>query len=217
MVAMMKRDRETPCGLRGHAPRWLFKAMAVAGVVQLCAFQLGCATEEDVLFGDPERVAGGTSTSTASSTSSGAGDVCFIDTQCTVSWSTDIYEGIFNAAQSAPQPTGACGEMGCHESGAAGLFLPPDQADAAYSQITSYKLGGGGPYVVDCKPELSRIMCNLAFADGVINPYVGEELSLSGPCGSPMPKLKGNSPGEALAQDQLDIIAEWIRCGAPQN
>ena len=191
----------------------------VVGAVFLagCFLQTGCATEEDILFGDPERVAGGTSSSSVSSSSSGAGPVCMVDPSCEVSWSKDIYAKIFDAPLADPQPSGACSASGCHEKGAAGLLLPPGDANTAYEELVNYKVAGFGPYIVDCEPSLSRIMCNLAFVQDIDNPYVGEELSLSGPCGSPMPSLKNNTPGESLSQEQLDNVAEWIKCGAPNN
>ncbi len=209
-TGMRMKDKST------GSSNW-FRAAVGTTFVAACIFQFGCATEEDVLFGDPARVAGGTSSSAASSSSSGAGPICTVDPNCGVSWSKDIFEGILDAPTEAAEPTGACGAAGCHEMGAAGLFMPPGQSDTAYTQLTNYKIAGSGPYIVDCEPGQSRIMCNLAFADGVDNDFVSEELTLSGPCGSPMPKLQGKSPGEPLSQEQLDTIAEWIRCGAPNN
>ena len=192
---------------------------ALAIILASVTVQFGCATEEEVLYGDPARVAGGTSTGTVAS-SSGSGEVCTIDSFCSVSWSKDIYGKIFDAPKDDPQPTGACSTSGCHAMGTAGFEMPPGDPDTAYASMMQHAINqgtGSGLYVVPCRPELSRVMCNLAFDEAVDNPYVGDDLPMTSLCGSPMPKLNIQSDGEPLSQQQLDDIATWIKCGAPNN
>lgn len=172
---------------------------------------LGCETAEQVAFGDPARVAGGIPDTV------GPGGDCDVNNACAVSWENRVYIGIFDAPFDASEPSGGCAETRCHANGAGGLTFPSDNPGEGYFRITSYTLVGGRPYIVPCHPELSHIMCNLRFAAGVTNPYVGDDEAFTGGCGSPMPKPDENVPAEPLTQEQLDDIAEWIACGAPQN
>jgi hypothetical protein len=170
-----------------------------------------CATEDEPVFGEPGRVAGGFNQGQMTT------GPCEVNGACTVSWSNNLYPQIFAAELGGETPSGACGEAECHREGAGGLRFPPDNENDAYFNLTSYELVGGRPYIVGCHPEQSHIMCNLRFADGVINDYVGPEMELTGGCGSPMPKPTETVPTEPLDQDQLNAIAEWITCGAPAN
>jgi hypothetical protein len=177
----------------------------------LALFLVACATEEQVEFGDPDKFDG-----SFNSDLTGPGD-CSVNNACGVSWSNRVHAAIFAAPFGGSEPSGGCGAPACHDEGAGGLLFPSDDADEAYFRLTSYELVGGRPYIVPCHPELSHLMCNLKFADGTDNPYVGEDEEFSGGCGSPMPKPDENVPAEPLNQDQLEDIAEWIACGAPQN
>jgi hypothetical protein len=179
-------------------------------VVALSVF--GCETAEQVEFGDPAKVAGGF---TEDATDPAAD--CVVNNACGVSWENRIYAQIFVAPLDGPTPSGGCSELLCHAGGAGGLRIPSDSASETYFQITNYDLVGDRAYIVRCHPELSHLMCNLRLAAGVDNPYVGDDQEFTGGCGSPMPKPDENVAAKPLNQDQLEDIAEWIACGAPQN
>lgn len=173
---------------------------------------LACATEEDVHFGDPARVAAGasgvTSTTTSSSSTAGgggAGGNCEPDPTCAVSFATDVYADLLLVV-------GGCTTMGCHLPPAASgnLSFPADDASAAYDAIIDYvvtdesKPENSGDYIVPCNPDASRILCNLRAVDGPgTNPY--------GECAAIMPL------GGGYTTEQLDKVAQWIQCGAPNN
>jgi hypothetical protein len=173
---------------------------------------MGCATEEDVNFGDPGRVAGGIPDRPEDIMTP-----CEVNGACLVSWETDIFAGVFSAPIGGDVPAGGCTEGECHADGAGGLFMPPTSAAETYFNLVDYQLVGGRPYIVPCHPELSHVVCNLKFADGVDNEFVGPDKEFTGGCGSPMPKPDEDVASDPLDQDQLDALAEWILCGAPQN
>ena len=186
-------------------------------VFALVLFGGGCETAEQVEFGDPARVAGGFNDIPTDP----AAD-CVVNNACSVSWSNRIYAGILDAPLASSEPTGACGAPACHDSGAGGLVFQSGNSADAFFRLTTFGLPSPPtepprPYVVPCHPELSHIMCNLLFEDGVVNPHVGDGQALTGGCGSVMPKPDEDVVTEPLNQEQLDDIAEWIACGAPQN
>lgn len=163
-------------------------------------------------FGEPGRVAGGIPDRPQ--------DVmlpCEVNGACLVSWRNDIFPNIFNAPIGGDVPSGACTDAECHADGAGGLRMPPNSEGESYFNLIDYQLVGGRPYLVGCHPELSHITCNLKFEDGVDNEFIGPDQEFTGGCGSPMPKPSETVEAEPLNQDQLDAIAEWILCGAPQN
>ena len=163
------------------------------GWVAALAVVAGCATEENVNFGDPARVVGGFFQSTAT------GPPCTPDFGCSVSWATDIY---------APLLAGKakCGDALCHEQETGGFTFSPTDAAAAYASLTDFTLAGEGAYIVPCDPDASTMLCNLSVDVGS-NPFGG--------CGSPMPKMLASAA--ALSPNELDLIATWIQCGAPDN
>lgn len=172
----------------------------------------GCATEEEVNYGEPGRVAGGIPDRPQ--------DVrapCEVNGACLVSWTNDIFPNIFSAPLAGETPSGGCTEGACHADGAGGLRMPPTSEGESYFNLIDYQLVGGRPYIVPCHPDLSHMMCNLKFADDVDNEFIGPEQEFTGGCGSPMPKPDEDVETDPLNQDQLDDIAEWILCGAPQN
>ena len=57
-----------------------------------------------------------------------------------------------------------------------------------------------------CHPELSHIICNLKFAEGVNNEFIGPDQEFTGGCGSPMPKPDEDVAADPLSEDQLDDI-----------
>jgi hypothetical protein len=193
----MGRLRSTALG----SPRWLAIALV------LC----GCATEEEIEFGDPAFVAGGHAPDPTEP------PPCIPSGACAKSWRTHVYPGIFDAPLDGEAPSGACAAPGCHDQGSGGFFFPTSNAAEAYIRLTGFELYGARKYIVPCHPQLSHALCNLRFQPDVDNPYVGEDLPLTGGCGSPMPKPDELVPSSPLNQEQLDTLAEWITCGAPDN
>ncbi|MEO5731145.1 MAG: hypothetical protein ABI134_21740, partial [Byssovorax sp.] len=86
--------------------------------------------------------------------------------------------------------------------------LKPGDSHGAFSEFTNYQLkkspGPAGPYVAPCDKTGSRLLCNTATQSD--NPY--------GHCGTAMPF---GSAATKLTTQQLDTLAEWIACGAPEN
>lgn len=136
---------------------------------------------------------------------------------CLVSWKNDIFPSVFNAPIGGEVPSGACTQGECHADGAGGLRMPPTSEGESYFNLLDYQLVGGRPYIVPCQPQLSHIVCNLKFADDVDNEFIGPSQEFTGGCGSPMPKPSETVDSDPLNQEQLDDLAEWILCGAPQN
>ena len=176
-----------------------------------CAFALsslfliaGCATEDPVAFGDPANVVGGASSGSSAPTGASSGGSCSVDPSCQVRFSVDVFG-------SALSGTGKCSASSCHGAGISGLTLTEGDAKGAYAALTTYTLATHGAYVVPCDPASSMLLCNLKVDASSTNPY--------GSCGSLMPKVK---PSDAvddvpLSVPQIEAIAKWIQCGAPDN
>lgn len=173
------------------------------------ALGLACSSEDDVIYGDPARVAGGATTVSATSTSTstgtggngGGGGSCEVDPACTSSFATDVLADALIVG-------GGCTTTTCHGAPASSgnLTFSADPTEA-YDVLKNYMLDDatkGGAYIVPCNPQASRILCNLKVdpASGT-NPY--------DTCGSTMPLAGG------VTLDQLDKVATWIQCGAPNN
>jgi hypothetical protein len=170
--------------------------------------KLGCATEESVNFGDASCVAGGCLGGPGSSTTtSSSGGPCTVNDACTVSFRDDIFTPILDATGTANCATASAN---CHATGVGNLTIPEGDAAAAYAALTAYLLddapGPAGPYIVPCDPSASRWLCNMKGEAGA-NPF--------GTCGSTMPLIGGTVV--PLTTTQLETIAEWITCGAPDN
>lgn len=163
-----------------------------------------CATEEEVLYGDPSRVVGGGGP--GPTTSSGGAAGCDPDPACAVSFEADIFP-IFAGP-------GACGEGPCHEVVTSDFMFDKSDPAAAHLALTQYELvdgEAGGPYVVGCSPETSRLLCNLDYEPGVA--------SMFGECGVLMPQLIADDSvlDQPITGAQQQLIADWIQCGAPAN
>jgi hypothetical protein len=161
----------------------------------------GCATEEEILYGEPERVVGSSSVSATSSST--GGPICVPDPDCEVSFTDDLMP-LFGDG------VGACGASGCHASDIAGFAFPADAA-GAHAALTEYVFQGSAPYVVPCEPSESKLLCNLRVAGTAAPPF--------GSCGSPMPKASVNDSvsDRPLTADELTLVEAWIACGAPEN
>jgi hypothetical protein len=159
-------------------------------------FAAACATEETVRFGEPARVTGAASSTSASASTGGA---CQPDAGCATSFAdvVAILEG-----------PGACSDAACHARPVLGFQLVSGDAAAAHAALLAYELEGRGPYVVPCDPEASKMLCNLR-----VDPDAGA--SRWGSCGSTMPKaIDDGVDDRALSLDEVGAIAEWIACGA---
>lgn len=167
-------------------------------VVVTAALWAGCATQETVPVDDLVPIVCGQFCDSATTTTTSS---CTPDPNCQFAWTTDVYAGILESSTA-----GACGEPGCHETAVGGLEFPKGDAASAYANLLAYQLAGD-PYVSPCDPSGSAMLCNLALESSVTNPYA------STTCGSLMPK----SSFPPLTQTQLDTIAGWIDCGAPEN
>ncbi len=205
MRSVPPRSRsELPTG-RGaplRSPTWSWGlALGLGALLGGAASLAACATEEEILYGEPERVVGSSSVSATSSST--GGPTCEPDPDCAVSFASDLMplfgDGI-----------GACGASGCHASDIAGFAFPAEAA-AAHAAITSYVFQGSAPYVVPCEPEASKLLCNLRVAGTAAPPY--------GSCGSPMPKASVNDSvsDRPLSAEELGLVEAWIVCGAPDN
>ncbi len=155
------------------------------------ALLVGCATEEEILFGDPEDLALGTSAGVTS------GGNCVPDPTCEVSFRDDVLPPLLEQAR--------CADGGCHATAIAG-FAFPTAATEAREALVAYTFQGADGYVVPCEPERSKMLCNLVSEDG------------GGSCGSPMPKLLDDAVDDvALQAADVQALADWISCGAPDN
>jgi hypothetical protein len=196
--------------------RWYaaFAAAFTAGTL-LTAFS--CATQESHDFSDNSCVGDGcqaTSTATSSSGSSSSSSSGCPDGGGP-SFTTDIYNAMLDQGGTAKCTTAGL----CHGNDAGGqgglTLLPMDPADA-YTALTSVSLqtaplvngnpsaAGAKQYVVPNDPAHSGMPCNMAASSGGMNPF--------GQCGHPMPNV-----GTDLSVDQINTIATWISCGAPNN
>lgn len=180
----------------------------VAAALALSVIAGACASAETIAFSDGECVAGGcqqgsTTSSTSSTTSSSTGGVCTVNMDCAVKWGTDVFAGILDT------PAAGCTKTsGCHGSGQGGVTIEAGKPHEAYLALAAYTLlaqpGPAQPYIVPCDAAGSGMLCNMKQDSGTTNPY--------GACGSLMPLL-----GTNLTMDQLNTIADWIACGAPEN
>lgn len=168
----------------------------------------GCASEVIPTYGDPAQVAGGvgggvTTTgpggSGGNSTTSSTSTECVPDPECDVSFAEDVFPVL--------DTKGGCAAASpCHQSGAKGLTLTPGDVASYYQALTSYTLDSPAePYIAPCDPAGSTILCNLQLSDGSESEF--------GKCGTLMPYTPAGSPTPA----ELDLIKDWIACGAPNN
>jgi hypothetical protein len=180
------------------------RAAATAGLLGLVALSLtiaSCASEESVKFGLPD--AGTNPAGGATSTSGGA---CNVDPMCKVSFKTDIFAAIIDG------PAGCTAAKLCHggDTPQGDMILKPGDSHGAYVEFINYTLkktatSPAGAYISPCDKMGSRLLCNTSISDGD-NPY--------GVCGTVMPF---GSAATKLTKQQLDTLAEWITCGAPEN
>lgn len=170
---------------RGHA----------LATVCLLGLAGGCATEDQVLFGEPENVVGSTGAGVTS------GGNCVPDPACDFSFRDDVLPVLIEKAK--------CSAAGCHET-AIGGFAFPESAGEARAALLGYTFQGVDRYLAPCEPDRSKLLCNLNLGAGVEGPF--------GACGSPMPKLLADATDDQpLSLADLDAVEGWVACGAPDN
>ena len=180
--------------------RAVIAAAAMGCLLGVAVNGLGCSSEEPVNFGDGGCEAGGCQGTTSTSTVN-----CTVNDACPVSFTNDIYNPILLSSAN-------CSVSGCHGPegiGPGGFKLSNTSAAEARAALLAYELIDpmfGGPYVVPCDPEASTMLCNMRLDGGAINEH--------GECGTRMPLSPG---GALLTVQQVETIAEWIACGAPDN
>lgn len=129
---------------------------------------------------------------------------------CDVSFKTDIYDALLSEVGKAK-----CADAGCHGDmaapGAKDFFLPAGSASDAHAALLAYQFDSpAGPYISCGSPDDSRFLCNMFLGAGNPNPYPK--------CGTTMPQLTNpNVSQEVLTLADLELIKEWIKCGAPNN
>jgi hypothetical protein len=154
----------------------------------------GCATETEVLFGEPDEILG------ADAATISSGGSCTPDLSCSVSFRDDIFPVLVETAR--------CSSAGCHATAIAQFEFPENAGDAREA-LLAYVFQGSEAYVLPCQPEASKFLCNL---------NLGEAAQPGSSCGSPMPKLIDDAVSDtALSQADYDAIEQWITCGAPDN
>jgi hypothetical protein len=170
--------------------------LATIAAIPIAAF--GCATEEIPPYGDPAKVVG------AAGAGSSTGGNCVPDAGCGVSFANDVFPILETSAK--------CSEATVCDGGNAGdVLLMGGDPKALREGLLAAKLGGIDPYIVPCDANASKMPCNMRIETGQVNTYPK--------CGALMPKV---DPDDAvddvrLTQQQIDTIAEWIQCGAPDN
>lgn len=218
-MTLHSKPRRARGRARSSVVRLLGAAILVAGASGWVA---SCSTVETVHYGDGDCVgaacqqagasssSGGTASTGSggggaggSSSSSSSGGPCVVDDQCAVKWGADIFAGIIDTAAA-----GCTQASLCHGSGKGGITLEAGKPHDAYLAMTAYTLldqpGPAKKYIVPCDKAASGILCNAKPETGTTNPY--------GACGSLMPLV-----GTNLTMAELNTIADWIACGAPEN
>jgi hypothetical protein len=177
----------------------------------------GCATEEIPQYGDPANLVGsagatagsGEASSSASGSGSGSSSsgMCMPDPMCMVSFATDVFPILEMKAK--------CSDADCHAPAAARApVMTPGDAKATHAVLIKHPFNEDDkmPYIVPCNPMASKMMCNMKLGSGTgLNTY--------GDCAPRMPKVSAMDTvaDDYLTQTELNTIAEWITCGAPDN
>jgi hypothetical protein len=160
----------------------------------LVALATACATETEVLFGEPGEIVGADAATVTS------GGSCVPDLACEVSFRDDVFPVLAETAR--------CGNVGCHATAIAQFEFPPEPGPAR-DALLAYVFQGSESYVVPCEPTQSKLLCNL---------NLGDASDPSELCGSPMPKLIDDDVADApLDVAQRGAVLAWIDCGAPDN
>ncbi len=194
MRARVSSSRRGDGGQRARRTALTAIGLAAAGALW---GQVGCATDDEVRFGDPDRAAAGSSSAATTS-----GGECTVDPDCEISFVTDIYPVLAEKAK--------CGSAGCHLMATSG-FAFPNAPKNAREALLAYTFQGASPYVVPCDAASSKLVCNLKLEAGAEGPF--------GSCGSQMPKALASDTvtDTPLTAEELTLVSDWITCGAPDN
>lgn len=208
---MPPSDQKRSSKRRARRSRAAAALLLASTLAAASAYALGCATDEPVNFGDPDCVAGRClNVGSSSSSSSGGTDCVPSDAACTVSFATNVFAAIMDVGGSAK-----CADAQCHgdpNNIQGDLLLVANDAFSSWKALLAYQFDKpAGPYITCGKPEDSRLLCNMLLESGVTNKYATK-------CPTLMPTTLGLQIGQMpLTEAQLDTIAEWIKCGAPNN
>jgi hypothetical protein len=149
----------------------------------------GCATETEVLFGEPDEILG------ADAATISSGGSCTPDLSCSVSFRDDIFPVLVETAR--------CSSAGCHATAIAQFEFPENAGDAREA-LLAYVFQGSEAYVLPCQPEASKFLCNL---------NLGEAAQPGSSCGSPMPKLIDDAVSDtALSQADYGAVRSSRCC-----
>jgi hypothetical protein len=192
---------------RSPAPGRIRVVLAALALVAAASFLFAaCSTEEEIIFGDPACPANRCQSGGAGGNSGGT-DCTTPDENCAVHFAADIFEPIFDANGSAK-----CANTQCHGNPMdlqGDLLLIPGDAFSSREALLAYQFDKpAGPYITCKNPAESKILCNMFLGIGVTNTY--------GKCLTTMP-LVDELGAEPLTESQLELIAQWIACGAPNN
>lgn len=183
-----------------HHPEQIF----LAAIAALSMALAGCATEEIPPYGDPARVVGGAGSGAASS-----GGSCTVNQNCTTSFAMDVFPILETNAKCS-----AAGD--CHGSNQGMVSLTAGDAKKLRTELLGITIQGTQPYIVPCDKAGSKMLCNMRVDKnaGVVNPYKTADY-----CGVGMPLVDAADSvvDEYLTVDQIETIAAWIECGAPDN
>lgn len=202
----MPLSRPMPFAPRSPVPGRIRIAIAALATAAAASFLIAaCSTEEEIIFGDPACPANRCQSGAAGGP--GSSDCTTPDENCAVHFAADIFEPIFDANGSAK-----CANAQCHGNPMdiqGDLLLVPGDAFSSREALLAYQFDKpAGPYITCKNPPESRILCNMFLGVGVTNTY--------GKCLTTMP-LIDELGAQPLTESQLELIAQWIACGAPNN
>lgn len=168
-----------------------------------------CSSEDPVIFGDPDCPAGRCQTGSTGTGSSGGSDCMSDGGVCAVRFGEDIFTPLFDATGSAK-----CADVLCHGDPAnvqGDLVLVPGDAAAARQALLAYQFDKpAGPYITCGTPADSKILGNMALDTGETNPYGKWPLLMP-------TTIDPAVDAKPLTAAQLELIFQWIACGAPNN
>ncbi|MBK9265199.1 MAG: hypothetical protein IPM54_36135 [Polyangiaceae bacterium] len=129
------------------------------------------------------------------------------DAGCAVSFANNVFPILETKAK--------CSDAACHAPAAAQPpAMTPSDAAATLQVLLAHKFleEEADAYIVPCDPMASKMMCNLK-----LDPAEG--MNMYGKCAPTMPKVSAlDAVDDApLSLMELNTIAEWISCGAPDN
>lgn len=131
------------------------------------------------------------------------------DAGCTASFKNDVFPILETKAK--------CSDSTCHAPGAnhVPVMTPGDSAATLQALLMHpFQEDPESPYIVPCNVSASKMICNMKLETGNdTNPFVPKD------CLPRMPKVSALDMVDdaPLSVMELNKIAEWITCGAPDN